>query len=106
MVGVAIGDCACRATGEPVQVVIAEGLLIGGERGAAGGIPTVIPARGGAAVARPDEPTHGIVAEGLVVCLRATSNSGYGGRQLQDVAHVVVGAPLAPEGVASLCSAR
>src|SRR5207247_1648799 len=63
MGGVAIGDGACRATGEPVQVII---------------------------------------AEGLVVRLHATTNDGYCGRQLQDVTHVVVGAPLAPGGAACL----
>ncbi len=60
MIDVAIADAACWTAGHAIQAVIAEGLLIGRERSARRRVATVIPARGRAAVARPDEPTQGI----------------------------------------------
>src|SRR6266571_4335324 len=92
---------ACRTAGHAIQAVIAESLLIRRQGGAGGRVAAMITSAGRAAVARPHQPGEGVIAEGLVVGERATSNSGYGGRQLQDVAHVVVGARLAPDGVAA-----
>ncbi len=51
-----------------------------------------------AAVARPHQAVLLVVAEGLVLAERAAARRGYSGRQLQHVTHVVVGAPLAPDG--------
>src|SRR6266567_3605220 len=101
MIVVAIAEAACRTADHAIQAVIAERLLVGGERGAAGRGATVIASAGRAAVACPHQSTHGIVTEGLVVGLRASARGGHGGRQLQHIAHVVVGAPLAPDGAAT-----
>ncbi len=53
VIAVAIGDAACRTAGHAIQAVIAEGLLVGGERGAAGRVAAMI-ASGG----RPVFPAH------------------------------------------------
>ncbi len=60
MIDVAIGDAACRTAGHAIQAVIAEGLLVGRERGARGRVATVVSARGCTRIACPDEPTQGI----------------------------------------------
>ncbi len=79
VIDVAIGDAARWAAGHAIQAVIAEGLLVGGQGSACGSIPTVIASAGRAGVA----------------------TGGRDGRgQLEHVAHVVVGAPLAPDGAA------
>ncbi len=66
-----------------------------------GGIPTVIPARGRTGVACPDQPGEGVIAEGLVIGLRAATRpagaepggAGSGRAQVGVVAVLLAGEP-------------
>src|SRR5258708_25953035 len=98
MVGVAIGDCSLVTIGDAIQVIVAIGLLVGGQRGSRGSVHTMIATCWGPRVACPDQATERVITEGLTLGERATADGGYSSGCAQDVADVVIGEGLAPEG--------
>src|SRR5258708_7200579 len=100
VVGTAIGVCACRPTADTIQVVITVGLCVGSERGAAGSSHTMVAAAWRATVACPGQAIEGVVTEPLVLRRGHAALHGNRGAQAQYIAHTVIGAGLAPEGLA------
>lgn len=105
MIGSAIGVGSCGTAGDAIQVIVGVRLTVRTDSTATGQAHTVIAARRGSAVARPDQATQRVVTKCLIFAGSSAALRGNCGAHAQDVAVVVIGTRLTVEGLPCFCGA-